>query len=82
MEIERGFGVLANRKLFSLAGIVLSLGDDAATRKLVRLLLADPLGPKEDWEDYLDSYDMSSSQGLLIWYGLSGFLDEIVIGII
>lgn len=57
--------------------VVLSLGNDAATRKLVRLLLADPLGPKEEWEDYLDSYDMSSSQGLLIWYGLSlsGYAD-------
>lgn len=55
--------------LIGTISVVLSLGDDAATRKLVRLLLADPLGPKEEWEDYLDSYDMSSSQGLLIRYG-------------
>ncbi|KAK2756519.1 hypothetical protein FQN54_005412 [Arachnomyces sp. PD_36] len=62
-------GLEAERAVVRVA--VLSLGDDAATRKLVRLLLADPLGPKEEWEDYLDGYDMSSSQGLLICYGES-----------
>ncbi|KAL4974338.1 hypothetical protein BDW66DRAFT_161381 [Aspergillus desertorum] len=33
---------------------VLGLNDIAAARKLVRLLLADPLKEREDWEDMLD----------------------------
>lgn len=45
---------------------VLGLNDAAATRKLVRLLLADPLKPREEWEDILDSFDAESSRGLLI----------------
>lgn len=47
---------------------VLGLNDAPAARKLVRLLLADPLNPREDWEDILDSYDADTSRGLLIRY--------------
>lgn len=48
---------------------VLGLNDATAARKLVRLLLADPLNPKEDWEDILDPYNEDTSRGLLIRYG-------------
>ncbi|RJE19591.1 hypothetical protein PHISCL_08081 [Aspergillus sclerotialis] len=50
---------------------VLGLNDATAARKLVRLLLADPLTPRGSWEDILDSYDADTSQGLLIRYGES-----------
>ncbi|EAW12694.1 uncharacterized protein ACLA_011210 [Aspergillus clavatus NRRL 1] len=48
---------------------VLGLNDATAARKLVRLLLADPLSPRESWEDILDSFDADMSRGLLIRYG-------------
>ncbi|KAJ6002263.1 hypothetical protein N7522_007490 [Penicillium canescens] len=48
---------------------VLGLNDATCARKLVRLLLADPLTPRETWEDILDSYNADSSRGLLIRYG-------------
>ncbi|GAB1195718.1 hypothetical protein BDV32DRAFT_117063 [Aspergillus pseudonomiae] len=48
---------------------VLGLNDATAARKLVRLLLADPLNTRESWEDALDTYDSDPSQGLLIRYG-------------
>ncbi|KAJ5104429.1 hypothetical protein NUU61_001776 [Penicillium alfredii] len=48
---------------------VLGLNDAASARKLVRLLLADPLNLREDWEDALEAYDADSSRGLLIRYG-------------
>ncbi|KAL1853749.1 hypothetical protein Plec18170_005141 [Paecilomyces lecythidis] len=48
---------------------VLGLNDAVATRKLVRLLLADPLKPREEWEDFLESYEADTSRGLLIRYG-------------
>ncbi|KAJ5794974.1 hypothetical protein N7457_001573 [Penicillium paradoxum] len=48
---------------------VLGLNDATSARKLVRLLLADPLVPREGWEDLLDQYDADSSRGLLIRYG-------------
>lgn len=53
---------------FPIWNIVLGLNDAASARKLVRLLLADPLTPREKWEDILDSYDADSSRGLLIRY--------------
>lgn len=34
--------------------LVLGLGDTATAARLVRLLLADPLGPRAEWEDYLE----------------------------
>lgn len=48
------------------------LGLDSAdsARKLVRLLLADPLGPREGWEDVLDGYDADPARGVLIRYEL------------
>lgn len=46
--------------------LVLGLNNATAARKLVRLLLADPLSPRGNWEDILDSYDADTSQGLLI----------------
>ncbi|KAF9891243.1 hypothetical protein FE257_004807 [Aspergillus nanangensis] len=48
---------------------VLGLNDATAARKLVRLLLADPLTSRGDWEDALDAYDADTSRGLLIRYG-------------
>ncbi|KAJ5381904.1 uncharacterized protein N7496_004332 [Penicillium cataractarum] len=48
---------------------VLGLDNADAARKLVRLLLADPLGPRESWEDILEGYDSDPSRGLLIRYG-------------
>ncbi|OJJ48409.1 hypothetical protein ASPZODRAFT_93002 [Penicilliopsis zonata CBS 506.65] len=48
---------------------VLGLNDATAARRLVRLLLADPLNPREDWEDILDGHDEDFSRGLLIRYG-------------
>jgi hypothetical protein len=47
---------------------VLGLNDVTAARRLVRLLLADPLSPREPWEDVLDSEDADMSRGLLIRY--------------
>ncbi|KAE8420205.1 hypothetical protein BDV36DRAFT_250287 [Aspergillus pseudocaelatus] len=64
---------LALRGLESEAPIirvaVLGLNDATAARKLVRLLLADPLNARESWEDALDAYDSDPTQGLLIRYG-------------
>ncbi|KAL4952532.1 hypothetical protein BDW69DRAFT_20684 [Aspergillus filifer] len=50
---------------------VLGLNDVAAARKLVRLLLADPLKGREDWEDMLDELSENGDleRGLLIRYG-------------
>ena len=45
---------------------VLDLNDTSTARSLVRLLLADPLDSKRDWEDVLDSSDVDISRGLLI----------------
>ncbi|KAJ5980902.1 hypothetical protein N7481_008200 [Penicillium waksmanii] len=36
---------------------VLGLDNADSARKLVRLLLADPLGPREDWENVLEGYE-------------------------
>ncbi|KAI9374512.1 hypothetical protein BJX61DRAFT_540757 [Aspergillus egyptiacus] len=47
---------------------VLGLNDITAARKLVRLLLADPLKGREDWEDILDG-NGDLERGLLIQYG-------------
>jgi hypothetical protein len=53
--------------------LVLGLNDVASARKLVRLLLADPLKGREDWEDMLDNVsgengDDELERGLLIRY--------------
>ncbi|PGH07278.1 hypothetical protein GX51_01822 [Blastomyces parvus] len=48
---------------------VLALDDTATTARLVRLLLADPLSPKQHWEDYLEQHRMDGSGSLLIKYG-------------
>ncbi|KAL4896011.1 hypothetical protein BDV59DRAFT_171831 [Aspergillus ambiguus] len=48
---------------------VLGLNDATAARRLVHLLLADPLTPREPWEDALEAYDADTSRGLLIRYG-------------
>ncbi|KAJ6110751.1 hypothetical protein N7486_002986 [Penicillium sp. IBT 16267x] len=52
-----------------LFAIVLGLDNADSARKLVRLLLADPLSPRENWEDTLEAYDSDPSPGLLIRYG-------------
>lgn len=54
--------------IFLVWTLVLGLNDATSARKLVRLLLADPLAPREGWEDILESYDADSSRGLLIRY--------------
>ncbi|RAK98917.1 uncharacterized protein BO80DRAFT_427022 [Aspergillus ibericus CBS 121593] len=48
---------------------VLGLNDAAAARRLVRLLLADPLNQREIWEDALEAYGEDTERGLLIRYG-------------
>ncbi|EEH42606.1 uncharacterized protein PADG_07426 [Paracoccidioides brasiliensis Pb18] len=48
---------------------VLGLDNTSTTARLVRLLLADPLSPKQEWENYLETYRMDTSRGLLIKYG-------------
>ncbi|KAL4805977.1 hypothetical protein BDV18DRAFT_15323 [Aspergillus unguis] len=50
---------------------VLGLNDVAAARKLVRLLLADPLKEKGDWEDMLEDVAGNGDleRGLIIRYG-------------
>ncbi|KAJ6007506.1 hypothetical protein N7540_011482, partial [Penicillium herquei] len=48
---------------------VLGLDNVDSARRLVRLLLADPLGQRESWEDILDGYEGDPSRGLLIRYG-------------
>ncbi|PYI06135.1 hypothetical protein BO78DRAFT_397542 [Aspergillus sclerotiicarbonarius CBS 121057] len=48
---------------------VLGLNDATAARRLVRLLLADPLNKRESWEDALDAYGEDTERGLLIRYG-------------
>ncbi|KAJ5664876.1 uncharacterized protein N7477_007324 [Penicillium maclennaniae] len=48
---------------------VLGLDKADSARRLVRLLLADPLSQRESWEDVLDGYDADPSRGLLIRYG-------------
>ncbi|KAL2866283.1 uncharacterized protein BJX67DRAFT_143377 [Aspergillus lucknowensis] len=52
-------------------GVVLGLNDVVSARKLVRLLLADPLKGRDDWEDMLDSVSGEGGleRGLLIRYG-------------
>ncbi|KAJ5620983.1 hypothetical protein N7510_004967 [Penicillium lagena] len=52
---------------------VLGLDNAASARRLVRLLLADPLRPRESWEDILETNDADTSPGLLIRYGPSVF---------
>ncbi|PGH36645.1 hypothetical protein GX50_00507 [[Emmonsia] crescens] len=47
----------------------LDLDNTATTARLVRLLLADPLSPKQQWENYLETHRMDTSRGLLIKYG-------------
>lgn len=48
--------------------LVLGLDNAEPARKLVRLLLADPLVPREGWEEILESYDSDPARGLLIRY--------------
>lgn len=45
---------------------VLSLGSQLDAQRAVRLLLADPLGPKESWEDELEQAD---ERAVLLRYG-------------
>lgn len=48
---------------------VLSLGDQRAARRLVRLLLADPLADKGSWEDELEQSGSGNGQAVLLRYG-------------
>ncbi|KAJ5223390.1 hypothetical protein N7468_007932 [Penicillium chermesinum] len=48
---------------------VLGLDTTESARRLVRLLLADPLGDREEWEEVLEDYRSDSTEGLLIRYG-------------
>ena len=65
----KGRGGEAWVDLLTLLFVVLGLNDTNAARRLVRLLLSDPLAPKGDWEDLLDGLDADTSRGLLIRYG-------------
>ncbi|CRG87248.1 hypothetical protein PISL3812_04265 [Talaromyces islandicus] len=56
---------------------VLGLNGTSAARRLVRLLLADPLTEKQSWEDLIESHGSEESRGLLIRYGQnSGIVDD------
>ncbi|KAK7545169.1 uncharacterized protein J3D65DRAFT_51391 [Phyllosticta citribraziliensis] len=48
---------------------VLSLGDQRAAKRLVRLLLADPLADKGSWEDELEQSGSGNGQAVLLRYG-------------
>lgn len=50
--------------------LVLGLNGASVARRLVRLLLADPLTEKQSWEDVIDSRGTDESRGLLIRYVL------------
>ena len=45
---------------------MLGVNDTRSTRRLVRLLLADPLTEEQTWEELIDSYGIEGSNGLLI----------------
>lgn len=57
---ESGLIVLA------FSEIVLGLDDTAVAVRLVRLILADPLSPKAEWEEHLENYHLHDAQGLII----------------
>ena len=46
--------------------LVLGLGNQQLTRRLVRLLLADPLGKEEEWERQLDSAENDDGRAILL----------------
>ncbi|KAF2140113.1 uncharacterized protein K452DRAFT_230804 [Aplosporella prunicola CBS 121167] len=48
---------------------VLSLGDQRAAQRLVRLLLADPLGDKGVWEKELEKKGQDEAQAILLRHG-------------
>ncbi|KZF20405.1 hypothetical protein L228DRAFT_250090 [Xylona heveae TC161] len=48
---------------------VLGLNDQSSARRLVRLLLADPLAAEGDWEKELEKIHREDGRGLLIRYG-------------
>ncbi|KAK8238660.1 hypothetical protein HDK77DRAFT_274840 [Phyllosticta capitalensis] len=48
---------------------VLSLGDQRAAKRLVRLLLADPLADKGAWEEELEKSASGNGQAILLRYG-------------
>ncbi len=42
------------------------MGEEKEARRLVRLLLADPLKEKDEWEDRLEGFSEGDGRGLLI----------------
>ncbi|KMQ41657.1 hypothetical protein HL42_7647 [Trichophyton rubrum] len=60
-------GIETENPLIRIA--VFGFGGTQASARLVRLLLADPLGPKEAWEEQLDSRANNDSGSFLIRYG-------------
>ncbi|EFR01009.1 hypothetical protein MGYG_04011 [Nannizzia gypsea CBS 118893] len=60
-------GIETENPLIRIA--VFGVGDTQTSARLVRLLLADPLGPKEAWEDQLGSRTSNESGSFLIRYG-------------
>ncbi len=42
------------------------MGEEKEARRLVRLLLADPLKGKDEWEDGLEGFSEGDGRGLLI----------------
>ncbi|OJD11508.1 hypothetical protein ACJ73_09524 [Blastomyces percursus] len=60
-------GLETTRPVIRIA--ILALDDTATTARLVRLLLADPLSPKQPWEDYLEEHRMNGYGSLSIKYG-------------
>ncbi|WEW56015.1 hypothetical protein PRK78_001450 [Emydomyces testavorans] len=60
-------GLEAKRPVIRIA--VLGLDDTATAVRLVRLMLADPLSSKAEWEEHLEKCHLHYAQGLLIRYG-------------
>ncbi|KAI2401259.1 3',5'-cyclic-nucleotide phosphodiesterase (PDEase) (3':5'-CNP) [Ophidiomyces ophidiicola] len=60
-------GLESERPVVRIA--VLGLNNTATAVRLVRLLLSDPLSPRAEWEEQLDSHPQHHSQGLIIRYG-------------
>ncbi|KAL8965457.1 MAG: hypothetical protein Q9197_006503 [Variospora fuerteventurae] len=50
--------------------------DGRDTRRLVKVLLADPLAPEAEWEKQLSDHDSADGRALLIRYGEKLELDE------
>lgn len=61
--------------ILTILRTVLGLDTAESARKLVHLLLADPLGEREAWEDIIEESRSDSTRGLLIRYDRMEYID-------